>query len=253
MKVQQSTNSSVSVKSSVAVNSSVGTKGSVYREQALEDMIRTGRKKAVFVVRARQERTGILYTDARLLNSPEDVLRAFGRLFERAAVEQMLAVAITNRGEPVAVRLIAVGGVDSCMVSVAEIMKFVLLANCPRVLLIHNHPSGSLKPSKEDQAVTERVEKAAELIGLALTDHIIVGDRQNGYSIKYEKIIYIQTDQAEESERSDGNIRNGENSKDRQPEQLERQSVKATEKPVKHTVQSEKEGEYFYDFKQAYK
>lgn len=194
MRIQQSTDSSVSVNSSAAVNSSAGTKGSVYRERAMEDMIRTGRKKAVFVVRARQERTGILYTDARLLNSPEDVLRVFGRLFERAAVEQMLAVAMTNRGEPVAVRLIAVGGVDSCMVSVAEIMKFVLLANCPSVLLIHNHPSGSLKPSKEDQAVTERVEKAAELIGLALTDHIIVGDRQNGYSIRHRQEIHIQED-----------------------------------------------------------
>lgn len=166
----------------------------ISREQELEDTIRAGRKKAVFVVRARQERTGILYTDARLLKSPEDVLRAFGRLFERAAVEQMLAVSLTKRGEPVAVRLVAVGGVDACMVSVAEVMKFVLLSNCPDVLLLHNHPSGNAVPSGEDRAITERVEQAANLIGLTLIDHIIVGDRQNGYSIKYDKAIQLPVD-----------------------------------------------------------
>ena len=134
--------------------------------QELEEIMRSHRRKPVCGVRARQERTGILYTDQRLIKKPEDILAAFGRLFDRAGVEHLIAVSLTQRGEPVAVQLMSVGGVDSCMVSVAEIIKLALLSNCPSVLLIHNHPSGSVEPSREDRDITERVEKAASIMGI---------------------------------------------------------------------------------------
>lgn len=175
------------------------------KERELSEMAGTNRRKAVCVVRARQERTGFLYTDRRLMKSPEDVLSTFGRLFDRAGVELLFAVSLTKAGEPVAVQMIAVGGVDSCMVSVAEIMKLVLLCNCPAVLLLHNHPSGSISPSKEDRAVTERVEQAAEIMGIELMDHLIVGDPKTGYSIKYEREVHLPETEPEKT----GEIRNG--------------------------------------------
>ena len=177
------------------------------KERELSELAGTNRRKAVCVVRVRQERTGFLYTDRRLVKNPEDVLSAFGRLFDRAGVEQLFAVALTRRGEPVAVQMIALGGVDSCMVSVAEIMKLALLCNCPVVLLLHNHPSGSLRPSKEDRAVTERVERAAEIMGIELMDHLIVGDLKTGYSIKYEREVRLQETDPEKNGESRNGIR----------------------------------------------
>ena len=50
------------------------------------------------MVRAKQERTGILYSDIRKLQSPEDAVAAFGSLFENAGVEHLLAVALTQSG-----------------------------------------------------------------------------------------------------------------------------------------------------------
>lgn len=123
------------------------------KETEILEVVRQGRKKAICVVRARQERTGILYTDQRRMKKPEDILAAFGRLFERAGVEQLVAVALTQIGEPVAVQLIAVGGVNSCMVSVAEVLKLALLSNTPGILMLHNHPSGSIRPSAEDRGL----------------------------------------------------------------------------------------------------
>lgn len=175
------------------------------KERELSEMAKTNRRKAVCVVRARQERTGILYTDQRLLKKPEDVLSTFGRLFDRAGVEMLYAAALTKRGEPVAVQLIAVGGVDSCMVSVPEVLKLALLSNCPAVLLLHNHPSGSISPSKEDRAVTERVEQAADIMGIELMDHLIVGDPKTGYSIKYGQEVHLPETEPEKT----GEIRNG--------------------------------------------
>lgn len=164
------------------------------KEKELRELLRTGQCKRIEVVRAKQERTGILYSDARTLNHPEDVLRAFGGLFENAGVEQMLAVALTRSGEPVAVQIIGIGGVSSCHVSVAEVLKLALLSNCPAVILIHNHPSGSVLPSKEDRNMTERIKKAGEIVEVELVDHVIVGDFGHGYSINGEKEIYLHTD-----------------------------------------------------------
>lgn len=175
------------------------------KERELSEMAKTNRRKAVCVVRARQERTGILYTDQRLLKKPEDVLFIFGRLFDRAGVEMLYAAALTKRGEPVAVQLIAVGGVDSCMVSVPEVLKLALLSNCPPFLLIHNHPSGDISPSEEDKAITERVEKAAEIVGIRMVEHLIVGDMRNRYSIKYGQEVHLPETDPEKT----GEIRNG--------------------------------------------
>jgi DNA repair protein RadC len=161
------------------------------KEKELEEMMRTGHRKRIEVVRAKQERTGILYSDARVLKCPEDVLRTFGSLFENAGVEQMLAVSLTRRGEPVAIQIIGIGGVDSCHVSVAEVMKLALLSNCSDILLLHNHPSGSVYPSKEDREMTERIKNAGELLEIHLLDHLIVGVSGEGYSIREEKAIRI--------------------------------------------------------------
>ena len=45
-------------------------------------------------------------------------------------------------------------------------MKFALLSNCPGVLLLHNHPSGNVLPSKEDEKTTLRVKDAGSLLGI---------------------------------------------------------------------------------------
>lgn len=160
-------------------------------EQELEEAVSHGYKRAIRVVRASQERTGTLYTDRRPMEKPEDILCTFGGLFERAGVERLIAVVLTRRGEPVAAQLIAVGGVDSCMVNVAEILKLVLLSNCSTVLIAHNHPSGSTEPSEEDREITKRVVKAAKIVGIRLVDHIIVGDRENGYSILADREVHL--------------------------------------------------------------
>ena len=46
----------------------------------------------------------------------------------------------------------------------------------PKIILVHNHPSGDITPSKADYNVTDRIYEAAELMGIELLDHIILGD-----------------------------------------------------------------------------
>ena len=54
-------------------------------------------------------------------------------------------------------------------------MKSSILANASAIIGLHNHPSGNVKPSKEDMIVTRKLQKCGQLLGIELLDHIIVG------------------------------------------------------------------------------
>ncbi len=68
------------------------------------------------------------------------------------------------------------GGLTCSLVDVRMLIKEVLMADATCFVLVHNHPSGSLRPSKEDEVLTRRVKEAADVMQLHMVDHIIVTD-----------------------------------------------------------------------------
>lgn len=70
-----------------------------------------------------------------------------------------------------------------------EIFKSSILSNATSMILIHNHPSGNLEPSKWDTILTDRMLKLGELIGIPVVDHIIVGGENKEYFSFKEKGI----------------------------------------------------------------
>ena len=71
---------------------------------------------------------------------------------------------------------ISVGGITEVSVDVRIIMREALLNNAPLVALAHNHPSGSIHPSRVDDMLTQSVKKACETLRISLIDHVIVTD-----------------------------------------------------------------------------
>lgn len=67
------------------------------------------------------------------------------------------------------------GGVNESRVYIAEIAKRLLLANCSQVILIHNHPSGKLRPSDSDIDLTYKTQEALKLFEIKVLDHLVVG------------------------------------------------------------------------------
>lgn len=67
------------------------------------------------------------------------------------------------------------GVVDGTPMNPREIVFKALMTNAISVIVAHNHPSGELSPSEMDIAVTKRVKEALDIVGICLTDHIIVG------------------------------------------------------------------------------
>ena len=59
-----------------------------------------------------------------------------------------------------------------------------------RIILVHNHPSGRLLPSREDKLSTQKMREAGNLVGIELLDHLIVGDKKGHYfSFREENIL----------------------------------------------------------------
>lgn len=72
--------------------------------------------------------------------------------------------------------LLTKGTVNLSLISPREILIEALRCGAVTMILIHNHPSGDPTPSEEDKQITRRVVKAGQLVGIALLDHIIIGD-----------------------------------------------------------------------------
>lgn len=70
---------------------------------------------------------------------------------------------------------------------IANILKRALLVNSNKIIICHNHPSGDLTPSQSDYIFTDHLYDAAELIGIKLLDHIIIGNNDDYNSILGKK------------------------------------------------------------------
>jgi DNA repair protein RadC len=71
---------------------------------------------------------------------------------------------------------LARGGISEVSVDVRIIIREAVLCNATVLAVCHNHPSGSIRPSKQDDLLTQSIRKACELMRLRLLDHVIVAD-----------------------------------------------------------------------------
>ena len=72
--------------------------------------------------------------------------------------------------------LISEGGITETSVDVRIILQAALLTNSVALVLAHNHPSGNLKPSRQDMEITKQVKNAAQLMRITVIDHLILTD-----------------------------------------------------------------------------
>ena len=83
---------------------------------------------------------------------------------------------------------IAHGGISEVSVDIRIIMREAVLANATVIAVCHNHPSGSIRPSKEDNALTQSIRKASEVMRLRFLDHVIITDG-NYYSYHEQGLL----------------------------------------------------------------
>lgn len=109
------------------------------------------------------------------INSAANVYEMFSWLSNNVQ-EEMYALYLDTKNRVVDYYQVAKGSNNIAHVKAADVLRPVLLANATSFILIHNHPSGDPEPSREDRLITDTIKKAAELFGITLFDHIVIGD-----------------------------------------------------------------------------
>ena len=93
--------------------------------------------------------------------------------------EEMWLVFMNHNYKLISCERLSIGGITETAVDVRIIIRQAVLKNSTVIAMAHNHPSGSLRPSKDDDGLTSRVKKACELMRLFLLDHLVIAS--SGY------------------------------------------------------------------------
>ena len=113
--------------------------------------------------------------DAPATCSPQDVQRLLGPEMGALAQEQVRVLLLDRRNRVVGQRVIYQGNAYSSVVRPAEVLRPAVVVAAPNIIVAHNHPSGDASPSPQDVEVTRELAKAAELLGITLLDHVVIG------------------------------------------------------------------------------
>jgi DNA repair protein RadC len=91
--------------------------------------------------------------------------------------EEMWMAMLAANGALLQKVLVSSGGFTDTPADLRQIFKIALNSACSRIIMCHNHPSGSKNPSTSDDALTDKLRRAASLLNLKLQDHIIIANK----------------------------------------------------------------------------
>ena len=141
-----------------------------------------GEAKAIAIAAALEigrRRQAITYIHKNTVNSSNEVA-GFLQSKLKDYQHEVFAVVFLNRSNKINhFEILSEGGITGTVVDPRIILKKALEENAVSIVLCHNHPSGSLKPSKADEDLTRKIKEAARYFDIRVTDHIIVSE--NGY------------------------------------------------------------------------
>ena len=112
------------------------------------------------------------------IKKPEDMAKIVFEELRNETKEIIKLVMLDNKNQIIKMMNIAIGGNNFANFSVTEILGETLKTKAPKIILIHNHPSGNSKPSQRDIDITAKLYKAAQTIGIELLDHIVIGNME---------------------------------------------------------------------------
>ncbi len=109
-------------------------------------------------------------------HSPEAIAGYYMEEMRHREQEELRAMFFNTKQVLIKELLVSRGTVNASLATPREIFIEALRYRAVSLILVHNHPSGDPSPSREDVAFTKRVRLAGEVVGIALLDHIIIGD-----------------------------------------------------------------------------
>lgn len=96
------------------------------------------------------------------------------QVIKNALQEHLIFIGLDNLNNVKNISLLGVGSSNCIFIDSKDIVRTALMSGSERVILVHNHPSNSLKPSEQDKHISNITNKLLELYNIKLQDHIIV-------------------------------------------------------------------------------
>lgn len=150
-----------------------------------------GEAKAITLIAAlelgRRRQAGFPLNKTQVRSSKElaDYLKTALKDYEH----EVFAVVFMNRANKINhFQVLSSGGISHTIVDPRIIFKRALEVKATSIVLCHNHPSGNLRPSRQDEALTEKLKEAGKLLDIQVVDHLIVSD-EGYYSFADEGMI----------------------------------------------------------------
>lgn len=128
-----------------------------------------------FAKRILQQQDG----DAVKFDTAAGVARHFRPLIAGMEVEHFWVMCLDRKNRLLRRVEVTKGTATNCLVHAREVFREAIKLSATAIIAVHNHPSGDPAPSRADIHVTRQLREAAKIIGIELTDHIIVGDAAN--------------------------------------------------------------------------
>lgn len=145
-------------------------------------------KYGIEQVSVRMIREAHLLSDEKIQN-PQDAIRILGDVFKDYDREVVGVVHLRSDNVPINMTIVSMGCLNQSLVHPREMLKAAFLSNASSIMMFHNHPSGSLVPSREDIAITNRMQQLCMLAGVPVVDHIIIGQNDFYYSFREKDIL----------------------------------------------------------------
>ena len=131
-----------------------------------------------------------LNRDTRLLSdkpidSPESALLLLSELIHELDRECVCVINLQGDGKPINMSVCSIGAINQTLAVPRDLVKSTILSNACSLIMVHNHVSGNLEPSKADFDITYKMHKLCAIIGVEFLDHVIVGkDTRYFYSFR---------------------------------------------------------------------
>lgn len=111
-----------------------------------------------------------------IIKTPKDVADMLIPELRYEKQEKVKVLILNSKNTVLKTYDVSLGGSNFAYIEPKDVLAEAIKMQAPKIILVHNHPSGDAKPSKGDYKVTDRIYEAAQLMGIQLLDHIIIGD-----------------------------------------------------------------------------
>ncbi len=118
----------------------------------------------------------------------KDIFNLMHPIIGELSHEEFWIIFLNNANKVIGKQQLSKGGITATVVDVRLLFKRVLEVGATNIILCHNHPAGTLKPSKQDVNITEKLKNAGTLLDVKVLDHLIVTDKDY-YSFADEGVV----------------------------------------------------------------